>query len=148
VTKVSREALSSASGMLLALRMSLWVLVLPVAKRVVPVERLARLMWLDRRAHRDRDRERFAVRLAVRLTRFSGRNCLERSLIVYRYLSRDGADPVLVLGIDGARRGDGHAWVTVDGVPVTDSAATLARYEPIVAFGRQARRLTNPERAH
>jgi hypothetical protein len=137
-----RDGLSSASSAFLALRMSAWVLVLPLAKRIVSIERLAKVMWRGRASERDRGREELAVRLASRLTRFSGRNCLERSLILYRYLSDGGADPVLVLGIDDARQRNGHAWVTLDGVPVIESAAALEKYEPIVAFGRSARRLS------
>ena len=139
--KVSREALTSGSNLLLALRMSAWVLVLPLAKRLVPIERLARVMWRDGHEPRDHARERLTIRLASRLTRFSGRNCLERSLILYRYLSVRGADPVLVLGIGGLHRNGGHAWVLVDGVPVVDSAASLTAYQPVVAFGRDAKRL-------
>ena len=141
MTKVSRDLLSSPSALLLALRMSPWVLVLPLAKRAVSIERLARLMWRDDHTSRDGAREQLTIRLAARLTRFSGRNCLERSLILYRYLSRCGADPVFVLGVASANGAAGHAWVLVDGLPVGASPATLDAYRPVVAFGREARRL-------
>jgi hypothetical protein len=124
--------------------MSGWTLALPLAKRVLPFERLARIMWHDGGGQRIREQEPFMIRLACRLTRFSGSNCLERSLILYRYLGRGGAAPTLVLGVG---RGDrerrlGHAWLVVDGAPLIDSQAELDSYEPIVAFGPGARRLS------
>jgi hypothetical protein len=144
--RVSREVFSSWSNVLLALKMTGWTLALPVAKRLLPFERLARGMWRDGSRERRREHEPFLIRLASRLTRFSGSNCLERSLILYRYLGRAGAEPTLVLGVG---RGDrqrrlGHAWVVVDGVPLIDSQADLAAYEPVVAFGPGARRLSDP----
>ena len=137
VERVSRETFRSFSNLLLAVRMSTWVVALPLAKRAVPIARLARLMWLDQREERSEERQLFTTRLACRLTRFSGANCLDRSLILYRYLAGEGADPTLVLGVPraGAKRAGGHAWVVVDGAPVVESAHELARYEPVVAFG-------------
>jgi hypothetical protein len=120
------------------------MLALPLAKRVLPFERLARIMWHDRSGQRVREQEPYLIRLACRLTRFSGSNCLERSLILYRYLGRGGAEPTLVLGFgrgDGKRR-LGHAWVVVDGAPLIDSQTELDSYEPIVAFGSGARRVS------
>ncbi len=139
--RVSRETFASRSNVLLALRMTTWVLGLPLAKRLVPIERLAGRMWRDGATERLPQRELFTMRLACRLTRFSGSNCLDRSLILYRYLAAAGASPTLVIGISKQGR-SGHAWVTVDGVPVADSDALLQRYEGIVAFGPQGRRLS------
>jgi hypothetical protein len=143
---VSRQILASPSNALLALRMSSWVLVLPLAKRVFPVERLARFMWRDGRGLRIPEQESYVIRLGCRLTRFSGSNCLERSLILYRYLGSGGADPTLVLGV-GTGEGQqrlGHAWLVVDGAPLIDSQAELEKYEPFVAFGPGARRISEP----
>ncbi|MDP9280272.1 MAG: lasso peptide biosynthesis B2 protein [Gemmatimonadota bacterium] len=138
---VSRETFASRSNVLLALRMSGWVLGLPFAKRLVPIERLARMMWRDGARERLPQRELFTMRLACRLTRFSGSNCLDRSLILYRYLAGAGASPTLVLGI-GKEGRYGHAWILVDGVAVADSDAELERYEGIVAFGAWGRRVS------
>ncbi len=143
---VSREIFASPSNALLALRMSSWVLVLPVAKRVFPIERLARFMWRDGRGLRVPERESYVIRLGCRLTRFSGSNCLERSLILYRYLGSGGADPTLVLGVvtgKGQHR-FGHAWLVVDGAPLIDAQTELELYEPFVAFGPGARRISEP----
>ena len=143
--RVSREVFTSPSTALLALRMGAWMLVLPLAKRVLPFERLARLTSCDARGRRAREQEPVTIRLASRLTRFSGSNCLERSLILYRFLGRGGADPTLVLGIGRGASGRhlGHAWVLVDGAPVIDSPAELSSYEPVLAFGPGAHRLLN-----
>jgi Transglutaminase-like superfamily len=144
--RVSRQVFSSPSNALLALRMSGWMLVLPLAKRVVPFERLARIMSSDSRGKRVAGQERFVTLLACRLTRFSGSNCLERSLLLYRYLARAGANPTLVLGVGrgNRKRQSGHAWVVSDGVPVVDSEAELQSYEPVLAFGAGARRVPEP----
>ena len=68
-------------------------------------------------------------------------NCLECSLLAYRYLSRSGAEPRLVIAVglddDGVA---GHVWVTVDGEPVNESPAGLQVFSPVVTFGAHARR--------
>jgi Transglutaminase-like superfamily/Coenzyme PQQ synthesis protein D (PqqD) len=57
---------------------------------------------------------------------------LERGLVAYRYLSRAGASPELVVGVAKEMQGvHGHVWVTVDGRAVHDSPSTLAGFEPI-----------------
>jgi hypothetical protein len=144
--RVSREILRSPSKALLALQMSGWLLVLPLAKRIFPVEDLAKFVWRDGRARRMPEQDTFMVRLARRLTRFSGSNCLERSLLIYRFLGRNGANPTLVLGMGrGTERGViGHAWIVVDGLPLIDSEDELEPYEPFVAFGPGARRIAEP----
>jgi Transglutaminase-like superfamily len=62
-------------------------------------------------------------------------NCLERSLLAYRYLSEINAAPVLVVGLASERPARGHAWVLVDGQPVAESEHALAEMTPILAFG-------------
>ena len=63
-------------------------------------------------------------------------NCLERSLVAYRYLSRAGLGPTLVIGIAKASSAThGHVWVTVEGRPLHDSPALLATFAPVAAFG-------------
>jgi hypothetical protein len=68
-------------------------------------------------------------------------NCLERSLIMYRYLAREGMEPRLVLGAenaDGQIRG--HAWVTVAGRPLIDGHERLAQLTPLTEFGARGAR--------
>jgi Transglutaminase-like superfamily len=96
-------------------------------------------MWRDGGAKaRDRYLEAEVVALIERLYahgRLPRRhNCLERSLIAYRYLSELNASPVLVMGLshDAA---SGHAWVLVDDQPVGEHDPLLADLSRILAFG-------------
>ena len=122
----------------LVIRMLAWRTALPVLERVVPLRTLVRLM-APRSCVRD-DREAKAHRivyLAERVfdTRSSGKNCLERSMVTYRYLSKTGVDPQLVIAFrKGAAPFLGHAWVTVDGMPMHDSPRALDEFEPLVTF--------------
>lgn len=134
------KSVSTPSDAWLLVRVLGWSLVLPIAKRTLPLPRLVRLMRARRHApQRDAEREATIVTIAawVFRTRPPGArdNCLERGLVAYRYLSRAGAGPDLVVGIArGAGGAHGHVWVTVDGRAVHDSQAVLAPFEPILAF--------------
>jgi hypothetical protein len=125
--------------------MSFWALVLPVLKRILPLPRLVRLTAPRRaRSRGDRARERELVTLTNALYASGlvvrSPNCLERSLVAFRYLARSGADPLLVVGF---RREEnevqGHVWVTVDGTPVADDLASLETYTRTMAFDRRGR---------
>lgn len=121
--------------------MAPWSLALPVLKRVLSIARLARLMGASRDRVFDPARQSAIAKAAWWASRVQPRrfpdNCLERSLVSYRYLGLAGADPELVLGV--RRAGTdliGHAWVIVDGNPVHDSAADLESYSELARFGR------------
>jgi hypothetical protein len=124
----------------LAVRALAWACVLPVLKRLLPIPSLAALMQHpSRRASRDVRLEEQIVTFArwgARLVRWrAGGNCLERGLVTYRYLGLAGASPTLVVGIGKNQTAViGHAWVLVDGQPVSDSLQTLASYTPVFAF--------------
>ena len=125
----------------LALRMLAWSIVLPVLKYVVPLPSLARLMWSGPHTERRPDREQLVTLLARRISRLRpGRhrdNCLERSLLSYRFLSMENADPHVVVGV--RKSGDdivGHAWVTVDGKPLYDAPSSLEQYVTLADFNR------------
>jgi hypothetical protein len=116
-----------------------WRLVLPVLERVRALRSLPRLMCRGGRSERDRDREQQAL-LAHSIYRrlpVVGDNCLERSLLLYRFLSEAGVEPTLVIG---ARRGTpsiiAHAWVTVEGRAIDSGAKN---FKTIVAFGRDGK---------
>jgi len=123
----------------LALRMAGWSLVLPLLKRVMPLRSLVKLMWLDGRVQRSADREAAIAELSARLTRLRPSfhaNCLERSLLAYRYLAEVNADPRLVIAVSAREDGVvGHAWVTVDDRPVHDWDVDVAEFAPIAEFG-------------
>src|SRR5688500_7961606 len=83
-------------------RMLPWALLLPVLKRLIPISRLVGLMarrppWPV--AQKDTPEIARAAWLASRVQfwRFPD-NCLERSLVTYRFLGLSGLDPTLVLG--------------------------------------------------
>ena len=118
--------------------MTLWAAVLPVLKRAVPAQRLVVLMSRSNRVSRSTERERRIIDLSARLcvVRPGMRpNCLERSLLAYRFLGAAGASPRLVMGVRTVDEGIiGHAWVTIDGEPVHDRPESIAQFVPIVEF--------------
>jgi hypothetical protein len=114
-------------------------LILGLLKHVVPLSWLARWAWCAPDGPRDREAER---RLAVRVFRLSqligllDRDCLHRSLLLYRVLSRAGADPRLVIGFQRMNgRILGHAWVIVEGHAVIEPEINLLRFSPALGFG-------------
>jgi hypothetical protein len=144
----ARSVISGPSEAMLSVRMLAWASVLPLLKRSLPLPRLVALMVPKRRPPGpDPTREQAVVTLArwVYKTRAIRDNCLERSLITYRYLPSGDEDSRLVLGV---RKGDdgppGHAWLTLHGVAVHDSQATLDDLVPIVAFDLEGRRRAVP----
>jgi hypothetical protein len=110
-------------------------------KHLVPLRLLAGWAWCRPGRWRDRDVERRLQRRVIRLGQLVGfpdRDCLQRSLLLYRALSRVGANPMLVIGFDRINgRIFGHAWVVVDGHAVIESETDLLRFSPVLAFGRQ-----------
>jgi hypothetical protein len=139
-TRLAASLLKSPADAWLAFRMAGWRLVLPLLKRRLPLGRLVRLMWKGAGA-----RPVTAVREAriAELARVVYRsehvsrpgNCLERSLVLYRYLSAAGADPQLVVGIrSGEAAVRGHAWVTVRGEPIEEAPSSLEGLTRLVSF--------------
>jgi len=110
-----------------------------VLKHLVPIARLARWAW--RPASRS-DRAASASHVISRVLqvgRWSGvpdRDCVQRSLLLYRELSRLGLNPTLVMGFR-RQTGEvqGHAWIVVDDRIVAEEAAALAGFTPALRFG-------------
>lgn len=135
--------LDSPGDAWLAIRMTGWALVLPLLKHAVPLPRLARLMWRQGRGHAEQREIDRVVRLswaAARIRPLPGRdNCLERSLIAYRYLSALDASPHLVVALRSARSApDGHVWVTVEGRPV--GGEDVSPFTPLFELGPHGER--------
>jgi len=105
-------------------------LLLGVLKHLVPLRSLARWTWCETTGPRDRLAERRLTANVLRLSKLlqiSDRNCLQRSLLLYRLLSAAGADPELVVGLheqDGKIMG--HAWVLVEGKSLVGAVDGLA----------------------
>lgn len=130
----------------LLVRILAWAAFLPVLKRLLRLEALAKLVWTESRATgRQTDREEQIVRLGHWLYGLGGvtnhGRCLERSLLLYRFLAMGRANPILVIGVQKARTSwVGHAWITVDGQPVGEPPASLQAYVPVLSFGAGGRR--------
>lgn len=136
-----RGLVSSPTDAVLLARMLGWSALLPVLKRTIPLHRLVRLMRLEPTGKaRNREREAKVVALSGWVFRSRPRrgrdNCLDRSLVAYRFLSRMNTQPELVVGF--GKDGEallGHVWITVDKQPVHDPADSLEPYATIVVFG-------------
>ena len=76
-------------------------LLLGLLKHLVPLRSLAKWTWCEKTGPRDRVAERRLTANVLRLSkllRIADRDCLQRSLLLYRLLSAVGADPELVVG--------------------------------------------------
>jgi hypothetical protein len=125
-------------GLVLARLLPAYVL-LGLLKHTVPLGSLARWTWCAATGARDRAVEHRLAAGVLRLSRLVGlpdRDCLQRSLLLYRVLSRAGADPTLAVGFQRTNgRIIGHAWVLVDGRAVIESEAHLVKFTPALCFG-------------
>jgi hypothetical protein len=120
--------------------MAAWRVVLPALKRRMPLPKLIHLMWREVPAEpAEPEREARVVDLAAMVFRSEHPqrygNCLERSLVLCRYLSAAGSDPQLLVGM---RRGEneleGHAWVVARGHSVGEPPDSLEGYAQVVGF--------------
>jgi hypothetical protein len=114
-------------------------LLLGVLKHLVPLPSLAKWTWCETTGPRDRLAERRLASNVLRLSkllRIADRDCLQRSLLLYRLLSAVGSDPEFVVGL---REQDGkivgHAWVIVDGKSLVEPESDLVRFSPVLRFG-------------
>jgi hypothetical protein len=135
-----RGVIKGPADVWLGIRMVAWSAALPALKHLLPLQLLTRLMWAKPRAAARPDHEPKITFLAQRIYRarpFLRRdNCLERSLLAYRFLAREGMEPRLVLG---ARKSEGqvlaHAWVTIAGRPLMDGHEALGQFTSLTEFG-------------
>ena len=121
----------------LVLRMLAWRLALPLLKRAIPLSALARLMSPRRSAPGSQEK---VIELATWLygprAVSDGRNCLERSLLLYRYLARIEPRTRLLVGFRPGERGvEGHAWVAVGERRIGAIPDERGEFTPTVEFG-------------
>jgi hypothetical protein len=144
----ARTEVTGPREIALVVRMSLWSCAIRLLKHVLPLSRLVDLVRREpngrTRSRREEKRVVTLARWTSRLTQWSAQGpCLERALITYRYLTSMNAGPVLVVGVVPGERthngSRGHAWVTVDGVPVDESDDSLGGFVTLVAFGPDGR---------
>ena len=140
--------IQSPSDAFLVARLLGWRLAVPVLKRALPIDRLIRLMRSgspDAAGESHRIIEFVDWIYAPRREPEPG-NCLDRSLVLYRFLSANEPGAQLVLGI---RRESGalevHAWVIVGGHPLGAVPPRGERFVPLAAFDAQGRRVESAE---
>ena len=118
-----------------------------VLKRLVTVQTLARWAWQAPRGASSPDLVRQAVARVWRtqgLANLGDRDCLQRSLLLYRELSRLGADPTLMIGFrQAAQQTQGHAWVVAPDAPGIE-APDVTQFVPAFGFGRQGQLVKGP----
>jgi hypothetical protein len=155
LAKTSRRArrvgaeLSRPANCWLGVRFLCWAAFVRVAKYVVPLRTLVRAISpVSRDGARNAERERRIALFADWASRVvrprSQGNCLERSVVSYRFLVSAHADPQLIIGFRRDETGVlGHAWVLVDGRPLGESPSSVAAYEIALSFGGGGRPLTD-----
>jgi hypothetical protein len=118
---VARIRLCLAANPRIVAELVIWRWSLPLLKRWLSVETLARLMTPRTADALSADTRRARTATVHRILTTGGRllvstHCLERSLVAYRLFTRAGADVALVLGI--RREGPtlaGHSWIELNG---------------------------------
>jgi hypothetical protein len=139
-----RKHVRSPSDALLVLRLLAWRLALAVLKRTVPIPTLVRLMATpDGRSTRDTPRivELVDWLYAPRRDRDLG-NCLDRSLVLYRFLSRNEPGTRLVLGMRrGSSELEGHAWVIAGDRAFGETPASGGGFVTLATFAADGRRV-------
>lgn len=131
---------------IIGLRLVGWRAVLPVLRRLMNLERLARLTSAPRSVERDEILEMRILRIAARLWRSSSSPCLERSLAVHRLLGVGGARPELVLGLSA--RHEGHAWVELDGHALMELDPPRSRFREIARFDASGHAIPTNSTSH
>lgn len=111
---------------------------LGVLKHIVSLPTLARWAWRHPVRAAQRSPEEIASDV-LRAGAFGGwpdRDCLQRSLLLYRELARAGFGPELVVGFDRGLEGvQGHAWVRARGRVIAEPETAVSRFEPALVFG-------------
>jgi hypothetical protein len=114
-------------------------LVFAVAKHLVSLPKLARMAWQQPCGVPDGDVTKQVIAAVVRMRKLlptPDGDCLQKSLLLYRELSRAGADPVLVVGFrHGTTSLEGHAWIEIAGAAVADGAHDAGAFVPVLRLG-------------
>lgn len=123
----------------LMMRIAGWAAILPVLKRIVPLKVLTKFMWVSAGSSGGVEQEQKIAVLVRWLYTFvfpNERSCLSRSLLLYRFLSRNNTNPLLVTGIRRTEDENwkGHAWVLVDGKPF-EAEPRIEDFQTLMVFG-------------
>jgi hypothetical protein len=148
--RIARQVLARPGERGLMLRMLVWRLLVSTLKHVVPIRRLVTIAGGATPARAaaggfpPQARIIELARLACRPRLIRSRdNCLDRSLIAYRYLRAVGATPSLVIGFGRDAGGvRGHAWLTIDGQEVGEPHTTHADFKELLRFAADGSMVT------
>jgi hypothetical protein len=133
VKRFAALAVSSPSDAWLLSRMLAWSYGLHALKHVVSFKTLLRIARPREAASIDKVQIARVESLLGHMS--TSGDCLERSLVAYRFMLRAGAHPTLFLGFEHAPpRRSGHAWVTVEGEPLLETSEALERFAPVAVF--------------
>ena len=119
-------------------RLAPWFVAYGAMKHFVPLPTLARWSYQSPRRGAACDARRVAsdVLRTGRLTGVPDRDCLQRSLVLYRELSAGGLGPELALGFQQKEgRLSGHAWVTIGGRAVAEPDLDESAFTQVMRFG-------------
>ena len=140
-----RSVVRSPSDVWLLARMLGWATTLPVAKRRVPAHRARRARGAgeQRPPGPERGARHRARPLGLPDSRLPRQLSREEPPDLPLPTARRAGGYRLVLGFRGldSKAPPGHAWLTVNGVPVHDTAESLADLTPLVSFDESGRRL-------
>lgn len=114
-----------------------WLVVTDVALRVSGLHRVQRLLLPDERDVLSLQAGEIVrlVDMAVRRLPYSG-TCLRRSLVLQRFLRREGIETDLRFGV--RKRNGGlvaHAWLEHEGLPLGESAPVEERFAKLLQAG-------------
>ncbi|MEO7189936.1 MAG: lasso peptide biosynthesis B2 protein [Vicinamibacterales bacterium] len=104
----------------------------------VSLQRLAQWAWTPARSNPVRGEQERIVGCVVRLRqllRVIDTDCVPRSLILYRELSRLGRNPRLCVGFKNSGTTlEGHAWIEVDGRAIGEPDPAAAGFQRRLSF--------------
>jgi hypothetical protein len=134
------QLIRSPSDSWLIIRMLGWALILPILKRIVPLRTLAKLVWSGRQMPVRNFEQEQKIATVIRwiyVFIFSNeKSCVQRSLLLYRYLSLSHSDPRLYTGMRRDQNNwKGHAWILVDGKPFGEFDSKIEDFKPLFSFG-------------
>ena len=115
----------------------IWAIILPPLLSLLPLDELLKRLTPARVVRRHRTR-----RVVVFTNWWLNRNmlmlrptCLNRSLLLYRFLTRDGLDVRIHYGLRKTENGmEGHSWLSLGGKPLLNDGLTATDYEETFVF--------------
>jgi hypothetical protein len=123
-------------------RLAPWYVAFGAVKRFVPLATLVRWSYRPASGRAGLDPRQIAANVLRTgdVTGIPDRDCLQRSLVLYRELSGAGLNPELAVGFKYANgRLAGHAWVSVAGSIVAEPDLDASGFTQILRFGERGR---------